>query len=90
MCVKGTESSISLGLCGRQEFSPQSLPDASLCVDAGATHWVSWIRTSSRKEKTEVGLKPCEFRKRAERVCGVRLNLADGPCGGGGGGGAKK
>lgn len=88
--MKGTESSISLGLCDSQEFSPQSLPDASLCVDAGAMHWASWIRTSSRKEKTEVGLEPWEFRKRAERVCGVRINLADGPRGGGGGGGAKK
>lgn len=28
--------------------------------------------------------------ERAERVCGVWLNLADGPCGGGRGGGAEK
>lgn len=69
--MTGTESSTSLGLCGSQEFSPQLLPDASLCVDAGDTHWASWIRTSSRKEKTEVGLEPGEFRKRAERVRGV-------------------
>lgn len=36
-CVEGGESSISLSLCGSQEFSPESFPDGSLCVDAEDT-----------------------------------------------------
>ena len=37
VCVEGTESSISLCLCGSEECSPQLFPDVCLCVDAGDT-----------------------------------------------------
>lgn len=35
VCVEGTESSISLSLCGSQEFSPQLFSDVCLSVGAG-------------------------------------------------------
>lgn len=57
MCVEGT-----VGPCGSQEFSPQLLPDASLC-DAGDTALDAWVRTSSLREKTGVGREPGRFER---------------------------